>query len=213
MDLLPEPNLDGFAFLSSEKTVLGFFEKMSCPLNFNGICRNHHPPSRIYLGNRVHNSIYECGDLNTRSRGGIMSNFGRFRGDARIWAVRRVLYCIPFKYRVFLATQINAKAVIPYGTQSKNYPKSGGQGCRFEPLLQVTGAGSPSSDNIFDQGKFLHSFSRSILQGFQVQKHWAPLISEHRRKQKIAPPLDWVLRSPPSFYEFILLWFVAPSDL
>ena len=31
-----------------------WIKKMSYHLNYNGIGRNHYPPSRIYLGNRVH---------------------------------------------------------------------------------------------------------------------------------------------------------------
>ena len=56
MDLEAQKNLEGFEFMSSEKTVLGFLKKISCPLNQIGKGRNRYPP--LTHNNRLH--IEQC---------------------------------------------------------------------------------------------------------------------------------------------------------
>ena len=116
-----------------------------------------------------------------------MSDFRLFRGDARIWAVLWLPYCIPLEYRVFLATCIKSgsflqpQAFFQRQNPPKNQSKSVGQGCCFEPLFRLPGAGSRPSDIetiFFIRKKSRHIFKPStchtqILGRSRIVKYFA----------------------------------------
>ena len=119
-------------------------------------------------------SVYECGDLNTLTRGG---------DDVCFLTISRQCsnLMVPMS-PIFHPRGVHSVSGNPQQYQGRlrapsldsepksvgNQPKFVAQGHRSEPLLQHAEAVSRSSDNIFEHGQYRKLFPRYILVGNQI---------------------------------------------